>query len=112
MQRSADSAGPRGLGAGLVGWVGRIRERLKPTAYVDWSEVPDGPESPYRARLTSPTDHSPEGVEVLEREVVRGKVSVVYEIRCGCGRRWFSPRFERVHLCPRCGRAVLVDPPE
>jgi hypothetical protein len=79
--------------------------------YVDGCDVPELPESPYRARLTIPIEHAPEGVEVRERDVVRGKMKVVYEIRCACGRRWFNPRLERVQVCPRCGRAVLLQPP-
>jgi hypothetical protein len=89
--------------------VGRIRDRLLPTTYVDWSDIPEGPRSPYFARLTLPAEQGPEGVDVLEREVVRGQMKVIYEVRCGCGRRWFNPRLERVQVCPRCGRAVLVE---
>ena len=106
----------RFVGQAVAGPLGRLvnglRNRLTPTVYVDGCDVPDLPESPYRARLTIPIEHAPEGVEVRERDVVRGRMKVVYEIRCACGRRWFNPRLERVQLCPRCGRAVLLQPPE
>jgi hypothetical protein len=85
-----------------------MRDRVRPT-YVDY--VPEEPRSPYRARLTLLPDQSPDGVEISEREVVRGAVALVYETRCACGKRWFSPRFQRLQLCPRCGRAVLLEPP-
>ncbi len=111
MHRSANSGSPQGPGAGVSGWIGRVRDRLLPTSYVDWSDIPDGPQSPYRARVTLATEHSPDDVDVLEREVVRGKMKVIYEVRCSCGRRWFNPRLERVQLCPRCDRAVLLEPP-
>jgi len=42
---------------------------------------------------------------------VRGEIKAIYEIRCPCGRRWFNPRLEKVQVCPRCGRAVLVMQP-
>lgn len=90
-------------------WLDRLRDRLRPTQYVYWSEVPDEPESPYRARLTLPSDEAADGVEVRERDVVRGELMVVYQVRCTCGKRWFNPRLERVQLCPRCGSAVLLE---
>jgi hypothetical protein len=105
----------RFIDSAVAGPLGRLvsglRSRLTPTVYVDGCDVPDLPESPYRARLTIPIEHAPEGVEVRERDVVRGRMKVVYEIRCACGRRWFNPQLERVQLCPRCGRAVLLQPP-
>ena len=91
--------------------VSSMLDRLKPTAYVDWSDTPDTPESPYRARLTIPPEESDNGLDVREREVVRGKWATIYEVHCPCGKRWFNPRFERVQLCPRCNRAVLLNPP-
>jgi len=42
---------------------------------------------------------------------VRGTVSLIYEIRCVCGKRWFSPRFEQQVFCPRRGRAALLQDP-
>jgi hypothetical protein len=97
--------------APLMRMVSGVLERLKPTAYVDWSDIPDTPESPYRARLTIPPEETPNGFAVSEREVVRGEWTTIYEIRCRCGKRWLNPRFERIQLCPRCDRAVLLNPP-
>lgn len=95
----------------LSGWVTRLRDRIHPR-YVDGSELPDEPVSPYRARLHVAEDLTPYGMEVTEREVVRGTVRIVYEIRCSCRRRWFQRALERVQVCPRCGRAVLVERPD
>jgi len=89
--------------------VGRLRRRFERTVYVSAADLPDEPVSPYRARITRPPEQEDEGVEVREREVVRGKTSVVYEIRCVCGRRWFNRRRERLQICPRCARAVLLE---
>jgi hypothetical protein len=89
----------------------RLRDRLRPS-YVDYSDVPEGPVSPYRARLTTASlDDDLQSEDFDSREVVRGEMRVVYEIRCGCGRRWFNPSRERVQICPRCGRAVLLEVP-
>jgi hypothetical protein len=93
------------------GWVTRLRDRIHPR-YVDGSDLPDEPVSPYRARLHVPEEMTPHGMEVTEREVVRGTVRVVYEIRCSCRRRWFQRALERVQVCPRCARAVLVERPD
>jgi len=112
MTRTAASSDHVFHAGSLSQWVDRVRDRLRPTTYVDWSDVPDGPVSPYRARLTLAPEQSPEGVEVRERDVVRGEMKVVYEIRCACGKRWFNPRLERVQLCPRCGHAVLLQAPD
>lgn len=92
-------------------WFSRLRHSLGPTVYVNACDVPDEPDSPYRARLAIPVGQSLTGEDVEERELVRGEINVVYQARCACGRRWFSPRLERVQLCPRCGRAVLLDTP-
>jgi hypothetical protein len=112
MPQAASGGQARLVGWRFGNWVGRLRDRLKPAEYVDWADTPEVPESPYRARLSLPVEHSPAGVEVRERDVVRGELKVVYEVRCACGRRWFNPRLERVQLCPRCDRAVLLHPPE
>ena len=92
-------------------WLSRLRDRVAPTQYIDGSDLPAEPESPYRARLTVPKEQVPDDVEIGEREVVSGRMRVVYEVRCACGRRWFNPRLENVQLCPRCGRAVLLRDP-
>ena len=95
----------------LAAWLNQLTSRLKPTEYVDASDAPDPPESPYRARLTVPIEHSLIDVEVCERDVVRGEMRVLYEVRCPCGKRWFNVTPDRVQLCPRCGSAVLLQPP-
>jgi hypothetical protein len=92
-------------------WVDRLRDRIGPTTYVDWSDTPEEPLSPYRARLTMPVDEDADGTELQEREVVRGRVRMICEVRCDCGKRWFNTKFERLQLCPRCDRAVLLDEP-
>lgn len=104
------TAGNRGHGRldPLVDWFDRVRHRVRPT-YVDY--VPDEPTTPYRARLTLLPEQNPEGKEIRECEVVRGQLTLFYEVRCPCGKRWFNPRFERIQLCPRCGCAVLLEPP-
>ncbi len=100
-----------GLTDSIARLVGDLRSRLKPDTYVDWSDTPQEPQSPYRARLTMPAEQLPEGVEVSQREVVRGEITAIYEVRCQCGKRWFNPQFENVQLCPRCGCAVLLERP-
>ncbi|HEX5649434.1 MAG TPA: hypothetical protein VFX69_07230 [Steroidobacteraceae bacterium] len=89
----------------------RLRDRIQPR-YVDGADLPDDPPPPYRARLHIPEEMTPYGMEVTERDVVRGSVRIVYEIRCTCRRRWFQRTFERVQVCPRCGSAVLVERPD
>ena len=61
-----------------------VGERFKPTSYVDYHEAPDEPEGPYRARVTAALDLGPAGVEVCEREIVRGEMQKVWSIR------WFT----------------------
>jgi len=92
-------------------WVERLRDRLGPTTYVDWADIPAEPLPPYRARLTLHVDQDTDGTEIQEREVVRGRVRMICEVRCDCGKRWFNTKFERLQLCPRCERAVLLDEP-
>jgi len=101
-----------GIASPIVRLVGSLRERMKPATYVDWSDTPREPESPYRARLTMPVEENDDGVEVREREVVRGEITAIYEIRCACGKRWFNRHFENVQVCPRCNCAVLLARPE
>jgi hypothetical protein len=95
----------------INGWVRRVRDRVRPS-YVDWADVPDEPPPPYRARLTVTMQSDASGVDVSEREVVRGEMEIVYEVRCACGKRWFSRRPDRLQICPRCDCAVLLDVPE
>jgi hypothetical protein len=87
-----------------------LLDRLRPTVYIDGRDVPDPPESPYRARLTLPLEQRSDDVDLREREIVRGEMKTIYEVRCSCGKRWFNRRFENVQLCPRCGCAVLLNP--
>jgi hypothetical protein len=115
-QVAADAAGwkmPRRYGiqsAGRLGhWLSAVKARLAPTSYVDFADIPDEPPCPYRARLTLPKEVRESNADLDEREVVRGRVRVLYEIRCACDRRWFSPQLEIAQICPRCGRAVLID---
>ena len=95
----------------VASWVGELRDRLKLTTYVDSHEIPDDAPSPYRARLTAPAEQDPTGTEIQRRDVVRGEVTLIYEVRCACGKRWFNPRLENLQLCPRCDRAVLLQGP-
>lgn len=96
----------------IRGWLHRLRDRLHLTEYVDWSDLPAEPESPYRARVSPPKDQTPDDVELGRRDVVQGSMKVVYEIRCACGKRWFNPHLENIQLCPRCDRAVLLRDPD
>jgi len=109
MNPTSDSEFKRSSPQAFGDMVGRLRRRFERTVYVSAADVPDEPQSPYRARLGVATEQPDAGVEVREREVVRGTVRIVYEIRCDCGRRWFHRRRERVQLCPRCARAVLIE---
>ena len=78
--------------AGRLGdWLRQVRARLGPSTYVDFADIPDEQPCPYRARLTLPKEVRETNADLDEREVVRGRVRLVYEIRCACGRRWFSP---------------------
>jgi hypothetical protein len=81
-------------------------------AYVDGADVPAEPEGPYRARMAEATHQpAPEGIDVKEREVVTGALQLLYRTRCPCGHQWDALDFQRISLCPQCGRAVLVEPP-
>jgi hypothetical protein len=109
MNPTSESERTRSPSNALGELVGQLRRRFERTVYVDARDAPEEPMSPYRARLSVPTQEQHDGVEVNEREVVRGTLRVVYEIRCACGRRWFNQHRERVQVCPRCACAVLLD---
>ena len=85
-----------------------VGDRLKATEYVDYRDIPEEPLGPYRARVNVQIEDGAQGVEVSEREIVRGEMQMVYSIRCPCGRRWFDVTPERLQVCPKCGRAVLL----
>jgi len=97
----------------LKDWIRDVRggQQAEET-YVDASDTPAEPEGPYRARLAE-SKHEPvaEGIDVGEREVVKGALQVVYRTRCPCGHQWDSTDFHRMSLCPKCSRAVLVEAP-
>jgi len=98
----------------LKDWLRDVRGK-RPTeeVYVDFAEVPTEPEGPYRARMTvAAHQRAPEGIDVNEREVVTGEVQLLYRMSCPCGHRWDALDFQRMSLCAKCGRAVIVDPPK
>ena len=95
-------------------WIRDARGKQTPgETYVDAAEAPVEPEGPYRARMEKAT-HEPvvQGIDVTERETVKGELQVIYRTRCPCGHHCDSPEFQRLSLCPNCGRAVLVEPPK
>ena len=88
-------------------------KRPQEEVYVHFAEAPVEPEGPYRARMAVATHKpAPEGIDVSEREVVPGELQVLYRTRCTCGHQWETLDFQRMSICPNCGRAVLVDPPK
>jgi hypothetical protein len=99
----------------LKDWLHDVRGKQTPDeTYVDAAALPAEPEGPYRARLAAATAHpaAPDGIDVSEREVVRGQLQLVYRIRCTCRHEWDALQFQRMSICPQCGRAVLVEPPQ
>jgi hypothetical protein len=98
----------------LKDWLREVRGKGQPEeTYVDPADVPPLPEGPYRARLAVATHTSaPQGIDVKEREVVAGELQVLYRTHCPCGHQWDVLQFQRLSLCPQCGRAVLVEAPE
>jgi hypothetical protein len=95
-------------------WLHEARGKKPPDeVYVDAATLPKEPEGPYRARLATaihPT--APRGIEVSEREVVTGQLQLLFRIRCTCGHQWDALQFQRMNICPQCGRAVLVEAPQ
>lgn len=103
----------------LKNWFRNVRGKQEKETYVDFAEIPAEPEGPYRARAVTGARRSPPaGFEVSERQVVHGELQVVhreqqvlYLTRCPCGYRWTSPQFQRMAVCPKCDRAVLLTAP-
>jgi hypothetical protein len=96
-------------------WLRLVRgKHEQDETYVDGSELSADPEGPYRARLGGTARHhaGSEGIDVGEREVVRGELQLVYRVHCPCTHHWDETQFQRLSLCPKCGRAVVVDPPQ
>ena len=94
-------------------WIRDVRGKRTPEeTYVDAAEIPAEPDGPYRARMAT-AKHEPvvQGIDVTERETVKGELQVLYRTHCPCGHHWDSPEFQRLGLCPKCGRAVLLEPP-
>jgi len=98
----------------LKNWLPHVGGKPAPEEhYIDSAEVPPEPEGPYRARMAVATHHrAPEGIDVNEREVVTGRLELLYRIYCPCGHDWATLQFQQVTLCAKCGRAVLVDQPK
>ena len=115
--KGAALSGPlpaRGLPMKIKDWIRDVRGKQPPEeTYVDSAEAPVEPEGPYRARLTTSEHHRVvEGIDVTERETVKGEVQVVYRTHCPCGHHWDSAELQRFTLCSICGRAVLAELPK
>ena len=97
----------------LKKWIPEVgRTKQREDVYVDGAAVPDEPDGPYRARMTGAAHRPPaEGIDVTEREVVVGRLQLVYRTSCPCGHQWDALDFQRLTLCPKCARAVLLAPP-
>ena len=98
----------------LKNWIPHVGgKQTSENQYVDSAAVPPLPEGPYRARMEASTHRRvPEGIDVKEREVVTGRLELLYRIHCPCGHSWATLQFQQVSLCAKCGRAVLVDQPK
>jgi hypothetical protein len=97
----------------LKKWFRDGRGKPQEEVYVDFAQVPEEPEGPYRARLAMSTHVTAvEGIDVSERDVVAGQLKVLYQVRCPCGHLWQSEQFQRMSVCPKCSRAVLVEAPK
>jgi hypothetical protein len=94
-------------------WLRNVRGKSPEAVYVDFAEVPEEADGPYRARMALST-HVPvmEGIDVNEREIVAGELQGNDQVRCPCGHQWQSPQLQRMRICPQCNRAVFVDVPE
>lgn len=96
----------------LKNWIRAARGKQEQDTYVDSAKIPAEPEGPYRARaMASQHEHAPPGFEVRERQVVNGELQVLYQVLCPCGHQWSSTQFQRMSVCPKCDRAVLVAVP-
>jgi uncharacterized circularly permuted ATP-grasp superfamily protein len=98
----------------LKDWLRNARGKRPPEeVYVHLADAPAEPEGPYRARLAEAT-HQPAvvGIDVSEREVVRGELQVLYRTHCPCSHQWDTLHFHRMSICPKCGCAVLVNVPK
>ena len=97
----------------LKDWIREVRGKRTPEeVYVESTSVPEEPAGPYRARLEKAAqERVVQGIDVSEREVVAGELEGHHEIRCPCGHRWSSQQPQRMNLCPKCDRAVLVEVP-
>ena len=95
-------------------WIRDVRGKQPPERLtLIRREAPVEPEGPYRARLTkSGHERAVEGIDVTERETVKGEVQVIYRTSCPCGHHWESVELQRFTLCPKCGRAVLAELPK
>jgi hypothetical protein len=95
-------------------WIRDVRGKQPPEeTYVDSAEAPVEPEGPYRARMTrSGHERAVEGIDVSERETVKGELQLLYRTRCPCGHQWESTEMQRLTICSKCGRAVLVELPK
>ena len=97
----------------LKDWIRDVRGKRTPEeVYVDSTTVPEEPAGPYRARQEKAAqERVVEGIEVTERETVSGELRLLFQTRCPCGHQWEAAQFQRMTICPNCGRAVLVNVP-
>ena len=98
----------------LKDWLRDIRGKRPPEeVYVHFAEAPAEPDGPYRARVsTAIRQPAVDGIDVSERDVVRGELQVMYRTHCPCGHAWDTLQFHRMSICPKCGCAVLVSAPK
>jgi hypothetical protein len=97
----------------LKNWLRDRRGKRPEEVYIEFSKVPEESEGPYRARLaTAAHERGVQGIDVTEREVVSGELHVLYRTHCPCGHQWETSRFQRMSICPKCDRAVLLEVPK